>query len=204
VSTPNKTDPARGWMYVEKLLAEEEAERIERLSDEEFAAELKRKGVDPSRARSAEDLLARAMARAAQQRPVVAPTPSRPLEPAVKPEPAATAKSPAAPEGRVVPLPQRRPRMAWWAAAAASIAAIVGAAALEGPAVVAHFRPPTPEEKAEGLRDEAIADCARGSWGPCAQRLDEAARLDPAGESAERVQKAREAIAKATHPGPGR
>ena len=193
MSPTEKPDPVVGALFVANLVADEESARIESLSEEELLAEMQREGEAPPPATSVDDLLAKVTARAAQQGRV-----------ARAPEPAATAKSPAAPEGRVAPLPQRRPRMAWWAAAAASIAAIVGAAALEGPAVVAHFRPPTPEEKAEGLRDEAIADCARGSWGPCAQRLDEAARLDPAGESAERVQKAREAIAKATHPGPER
>jgi hypothetical protein len=191
VSPTERPDPVVGALFVANLVADEESARIESLSEEELLAEMQREGEAPPPAMGVEDLLAKVSARAAGQGRVVGP------------EPAATAKAPTPPEGRVVPLSRRRPRTAWWAAAAASVAAIVGAATLEGPVIVSHFRPPTPQEKAEGLRDEAIADCARGSWGPCAQRLDEAARLDPAGESAERVQKAREAIAKATHPGPG-
>jgi DNA-directed RNA polymerase specialized sigma24 family protein len=42
---------------------------------------------------------------------------------------------------------------------------------------------PAPMERARALRAEASAACERGEWQPCLDRLDDAARLDPAGDS---------------------
>jgi hypothetical protein len=71
MSTPKKPDPARGWLYVEKLLEEEleekEVERIKNLSDDEVRAEIW-EGVapedreNPGKEWSADELLARAEA----------------------------------------------------------------------------------------------------------------------------------------------
>lgn len=48
---------------------------------------------------------------------------------------------------------------------------------------------------AEDDRDMAEASCALKDWAACKDRLDEAAKLDPKGESEPRVQKARAEIA---------
>jgi hypothetical protein len=61
MSTPDKPDLVRGWLFVEKLLAEEELERIENMSEEELDRELRNLGV---RVPSVEELVAGAEARA--------------------------------------------------------------------------------------------------------------------------------------------
>ena len=43
----------------------------------------------------------------------------------------------------------------------------------------------------EGLRDEAEAKCQLKLWGACEASLDEAQRIDAAGEGEERVQRLR-------------
>src|SRR5258708_6223064 len=63
-STPDKPDPARGWLHVETLLALDEAERVEKLSDADFDKEMRAKGRDPARVQSTAELLARATERA--------------------------------------------------------------------------------------------------------------------------------------------
>jgi hypothetical protein len=103
----------------------------------------------------------------------------------------------------VASLPQRRrPPWTLWLVAAA-LAVVVGALGLvERGAIVAWMkgpapvdirpddekpRPPTPVEIATKLRDEAETACAGRFWGTCAARLDEAATLDPEGETSARV-----------------
>ncbi len=205
MSTADKPDPDRAARFFADLVIDGEAERIANLSDEEYIAEVKRKGGDPADEMSVEDLLARVRTLAAQKGAAVAPSPGAP-------EPAATPESPAPPglsvapnapapaEGRVVPL--RRSRGLFWGSAAAFAAAIAGIFVLTGPGIVASFHKPTPREKAEMMRDEAIGNCERGSFRTCRQLLDEAQRLDPGGESEERVRKARDAIDKGVYPGP--
>jgi hypothetical protein len=193
VSAPDKLDTARGWMFIESLLAKDEAERIEKLSDAELAAEMRREGDDPARAPSGEELLARVAARAARrsaEQPFVArAVPSVPARP-LKPPPAAH---------------QKPSRLAWLLAAALVLGALL-IVVVKAPAIVAYFQglqigpdneripPPTPHELAEKLRDDAMGHCAQASWSTCKEKLDEAAKLDPAGESEPRVVQAREAI----------
>ena len=62
MSTPDKPDHARGWGYVEKLLDEEEDERIKSLREDELRAELRRGATDSGEEWSADELLARAEA----------------------------------------------------------------------------------------------------------------------------------------------
>jgi hypothetical protein len=174
VSTPDKQDPARAWVRAEDLLAQEEAERIEKLSGEELRAEMRKDGIDAARVPSGQELIERAMARAATQRAPVAPA--------------------------VTPMRRRPSRVVWLLAAALGvpIVAIAVLAYVRRPGNLASGVPwPTPREMAEKLRDEAVENCAEGAWAACRGRLDEAARLDPGGESEERVQKARGEIAKA-------
>jgi hypothetical protein len=66
--------------------------------------------------------------------------------------------------------------------------------ATQGPDIVTHPGP-SDHELAEAQRGDAEANCARKDWVACKASLDDAARLDPAGESEPRVQKARQAIA---------
>jgi hypothetical protein len=58
--------------------------------------------------------------------------------------------------------------------------------------------------RAEKLRDEADERCARKLWGACEARLDEAMKLDPGGESEERVRRMRDIVENAarTEAGP--
>ncbi len=67
MSTPEKPDPDRGGEYLMKLLAEDEADRIEAMSDEEFLAYRKRKGHDRRPVPTAAELIAKVQARAALQ-----------------------------------------------------------------------------------------------------------------------------------------
>jgi hypothetical protein len=182
VSTPNKPDPARGWQFVQKLLDEEEIARIEKLSDEEIDTELRAHGRDPARLPNAEELLAKAEARAAVT----------------------------ALRARVVPLTPRK-RMPWvvWMAAAIVGALVLALLATNSAAIVALFRgtdeirrddlgPPRREgarQRALTLRDEAERACRGKLWGTCEEKLDEAMKLDPAGESEARVWNMRSAIA---------
>jgi hypothetical protein len=196
VSDADKRDPERGLAFVEKLLVEDEAERIEKLSGDELRAELRAAGVDPARVPDGKELQRRLLARrkregdgAGAQGGEPAPTPRR--------------------ANPVVPI-RRWPRVAWLLAAALAVAILL---ALSGPAVVARFHDeqgntgeeaprPTRHEAAENLRDEAMDRCAQAAWSTCRDKLDEAARLDPAGESEPRVKKARADLESASHPGP--
>jgi hypothetical protein len=192
VSTPGKPDPDAGARFLAKLLAQDEAERIESLSDEEFLAESKRTGQDAWPTPTTEELLTKVKARAAQQ---VQTAPDRAAQAAGR-------------EGAV------RSRRVVWLLAAAVVVALLFAIA-NRPAIVARFhddqgpqdiRPeagPTPRERADELRDDALDWCAKGAWATCKTKLDEAAVLDPAGESEPRVQAARATIEKEQrHPEP--
>ena len=175
-------DPARGWLFVEDKLAGDEAERIEKLGEAELDAELRREGLDPARAPTAEQLLAR-----------VAAAMGAPQAPSMASMGAGTAGN-----SKVVPLRQSR-RIVWWLAAALVLG--VGAWIWENgqPEIVA--RPNdgvlTPHLRAEQLRDEAIEKCGRGDFVTCGKGLDEAAGIDPDGESEPRVREARGKIEKA-------
>ncbi len=75
-----------------------------------------------------------------------------------------------------------------------------------GPAPIAK-EPPRPElERARELREEGLRRCDEGQWRPCLERLDEAARLDPAGNvgaDLERARaRAREALERLAPPAP--
>ena len=71
MTDPDKPDHARAWRYIEKLLDEEdderlqrEEERIEKMSEEELLAELRAEGHDPANDPSVEEILQRAEIRA--------------------------------------------------------------------------------------------------------------------------------------------
>lgn len=198
MSTPDKPDPARAWKFVQKLLDDEEVERIEKLSDEELDTELRAHGRDPARLPSAEELLAKVEARASAKAEARA---------GVTAEARAGVTAQKAP---VVPLTPRK-RMPWavWIAAAILGALVLAFVATNGAAIVALFRgtdeirrddlgPPQREgvqQRALTLRDEAERACREKLWGACEDKLDEAMKLDAAGESEARVWNMRSAIA---------
>jgi DNA-directed RNA polymerase specialized sigma24 family protein len=72
------------------------------------------------------------------------------------------------------------------------------------PDEVASTKPPepTPIERARALRAEAEQACQRSEWQPCLDRLDEARRLDPAGDASSDVTGLRERAQRALAPEP--
>ncbi len=184
MSTPEKPDHARGWLYVEKLLDDEKDER---------GAEPDPAGSGPANEWSADEVLGMAEAHAAKQAVPAARVPPVSSPPA-PPRPAAS--EPAI--GRVIPI--RRPWRMGGLAAAACFAAFLLVKLTLGPDPVSHRR--DDRAIAEADRDMAEASCAMKDWAACKDRLDEAAKLDPEGEREPRVQKARGQIAagEATRP----
>jgi hypothetical protein len=217
-------DAARGWKHVEKLLAEDdeayakEVARLEGLSDEALDAEMRAEGLDVTSLPTAAELVAKGAERAARKA----------VEGGVEQgADVASQRSPASTEGpeparavpgstKVVPFaaPNRSSRTAW-ALVAAAIVLLAFFAYKNRRAIVAWWsdepiRPDdqwlpwkparTPQERAATLRDEAVGECAAARWQSCRDKLDEAQKLDPAGESEPRVSEARRAIERAEHP----
>jgi hypothetical protein len=170
VTTPDKPDPVRAWLYVDNLLADEELARLEKLSEKELEDELRAAGID--RVPSTEELMARAAARAARSA-AKQPTPAKPPE--------------AAP-ATVTALPVRQRRSVWaigLLAAALSITLIVMSTGGVG----------TPHhESAAELREQAYTACGAHDWRKCETKLDDARTIDPKGENEPRVIAARKAI----------
>src|SRR5262245_4123830 len=95
------------------------------------------------------------------------------------------------------------------AAAALAILALIIARLLRGPKEEPQIAPrpeppptvqpeePTPLDRARALRAEAFKSCDEAAWERCLEKLDEAAGLDPAGDSAPEVVEAREKARKA-------
>ena len=77
--------------------------------------------------------------------------------------------------------------------AAACVAMLLFVKLTQGPEIVG--RPPSDHELAEAHRTMAEESCGRRDWVACKASLDEAAKLNPAGETEPRVQTARQAIA---------
>jgi hypothetical protein len=189
VSTPEKPDPARGWLFIEKLLADDDPERLDKAGDEEVERQMREQGVTVSRVPTAEELLAKAAARAAKR----------------------SAGGSQASGASVKALPVRRGMPKWVAllAAAAFGGLVVAVVMNQRETPVAHPRPHddsggqqelTPEERAIRLREEAFMACGKRRWAECEIRLDEAKQLDPAGDTNPRVLAARHAIFQALHP----
>jgi hypothetical protein len=169
-----EVDHARGWTYVESLLAEDDAAKEE----------------PSANAPTLEDLIARGTARAAA-RPSSSQTPR---------ETKAT---------RPAPARARRATQRLWLVAAALAAFLLIFALMNRRAIVAYFngdeirpddqwlpwRPaPTPEERAASIREDAYTACQQERWQECKEKLDDAKRVDPAGDTQPRVVKVRQAI----------
>jgi hypothetical protein len=100
--------------------------------------------------------------------------------------------------------PSRRWAVGAWAAAAAIALPALSLVAFHylqpKEPVVIRPEPPPPDPTANlrraaaDLRQDATEGCAKELWGLCGDRLDEAQKLDPAGESTPDVQQMRRAI----------
>ena len=179
MSQPKKNDPAREWMFVEMLL-DDEIERIQNLSDKELEGEMRAQGLDPSHVPSAEELMAKVQ------------------RPGAERDAAAKANGPTR-IATVTALPTRSRRVF---RVVTLLAATLGGAVLarrwsQPHTIVSHPYPAA--ERAAAFREQAFKACGQQMWTLCEQKLDEAKKIEPEGESDPRVQQARGAIASALH-----
>jgi len=195
MTAPSKRTTAQVWQALEATAGEVELARIAALDDEALDRELKSAGIDPREAADVgEDVLRAASADA--------------------PVPGAAASRPRGVDlaGRPEKSRGRSPLQARWVAAlaVAAIALLVLTALAKrreieawlGPAHIekdreAPPREPSPRERAAKIREDAYAACADWLWAKCRRTLDEAQKLDPAGEQDPRVQAARDAVRRA-------
>jgi hypothetical protein len=113
--------------------------------------------------------------------------------------PSGAPPEPAPPAPKLAPVvPIRRPWRLVAFAVAACVALFLLVKAMQPPPPVAHAPPPTDHDLAEVGRDMAEARCALKDWAACKANLDDAAKIDPDGESDPRVQQLRADIAAAT------
>jgi hypothetical protein len=196
---PGKPDPVRTWRAVEKMIEEDEIERIAAMSPDEVERELKAIGYDPARAPSVEELLARATRTASERQAAAAAVPQKAPTSIIRMKTRA-----------------RHGRPVWLFAAAVACLVAFGIVAAERQQVVAWLRPPPapiapddtrpppvpPAEQAAKLRDEALIDFIVGQHADSEQKLDRARALDPAGESEPRVQQLRNDLAHGPPPPP--
>jgi hypothetical protein len=170
MSAAGKTDLARDWRLALRI-REEEADRLAQMSDEDFAKAMATMP-EPSRVPSVEELLARGGREGHEVHAVEVPV-------------------------------ERAPASPWVWALAAAFALVVAAGIAERDAVVALLRGEhpsqhdgklTPSQRAEMARAEARKACDRTDWATCGGKLDEAEKLDPAGETSPGVQEMRKAI----------
>jgi hypothetical protein len=158
--------PGGAWPLIEDAIAEEDVERVGKLSGDALAAEMKKAGLDPSRARALTDKVL-AATRASADPPKVVRLDER----------------------------RRRRWMGPSLLVAAASAALYVAAVGTGTGVVGTGDPYTPQEaQAHDLRKEAFAACEKGDAPLCKAKLDQAKELDPKGEQKNDVAQARARI----------
>jgi hypothetical protein len=179
VSTSDKPDTARGWQFVEKLLADDDIERFDRATDEEVAQQMRAQGVQVTRVPDPEALIARVADRASNRRKADAEH----AHPSVRPLP--------------------RIRLVAWLAAAA-VGAMAAVLIVNTRRTPPDLSPPPQRERAADLRREAFAACEQAIWTLCEKKLDDAKGLDSNGEADPRVQEARLQIDRAWHPEAGK
>ncbi|HEX8794248.1 MAG TPA: hypothetical protein VF765_25065 [Polyangiaceae bacterium] len=192
MTAPRELDHEAGARFIEKLMNADPAS-LDVATDEQVDAMMDAAGIEAGEPETAEQVLARGerRARERQERARVAGT-------AAKPASVATTKEPA---------PASRSRRAWIAAGV--VAAAAGAAGIAAEIGRPHrgteeIRPeppapaPAPLEQAALLRRQALAACDVRDFSACSAKLDEAKRLDPAGESDPRVVAARAAVEAST------
>jgi hypothetical protein len=186
MTTPAELDHEAGARFLEKLLAEDPA-KLDAATDEQVDAMMDAAGIEAGTPETAEELLARVERRRRERR--------------------------AGADERVVAAPAGTPRtraqgkagtrVAWVAGAVVAAAAAAGVAvevatSAGGPLAIGPdpgSTAATARERATRLRDEAVAACGAEDYATCTAKLDDAMRLDPAGESEPRVVAARAAIA---------
>jgi hypothetical protein len=198
MTLPGNPAPDRGSSSASFLrkLVEEDPTHLDVASDEEIERQMNAAGVEVKTVPTAEELMARAESRAAVENRTAVPVAQR-------------APSEKRAGRRMNPLP---------IAATVALGALGIIALANRGAIVAHLRgepiQPEPEEPATGpsnasttpaqraasLRGAAFAACDAHRWDECAQKLDAAAVLDPAGESDPHVASTRRAIAEASRP----
>jgi hypothetical protein len=89
------------------------------------------------------------------------------------------------------------------ATAAVAVAVAVVAIVVSKKTLTDESHEQTPAQIAAAkLRDEALPACASGRWPLCQDKLDQAAKLDPASEADARVERMREDIRLHTAPAP--
>jgi hypothetical protein len=164
--------PHDAWDALERMALDDEAERVGSLSDDALDRELASRGLDPKALRARGEALAAKLAATAPARPVT-----------LRPKKGGT-----------------RTRLPVLLAAAAIAAAAIVVFAMAGPTMVAMIRHKVigpdvalpkrelpAEERAAQLRDNAFKECESMRWETCEDLLDEARKLNPAGESDPRV-----------------
>ena len=193
MSEQGKNDSARGWLYIQKLIEEADDERVAKLSDDELRAELETAGAMPAGEWDPDELVDMAAARAAQQEAAPEGSVAKEAnETTASVVTAAPAPAPAAPKfAPVVPIRRRWVPLAL-AAAAGFVLVMFIKMAIPPPPVASV---PSDRDIAEGHRNAAEEVCAAKMWARCKAGLDEAAKLDPKGESEPRVQKMRGEVA---------
>jgi hypothetical protein len=200
MSEPRKLEPHEAYDVLERIAMRDEAERIAALDEAGLARELAGAGrtLEGERAKGqalverlrsrAGPALAVAVAAAAQSERQIEPAPdSERFDPRAR-----------TPSGFRARSQSRRSTIVWLLAAAL---AMVGAVAfVERDAIVARFKPqpvpiepvpseemtpprPSPEEAAVALRHDATQTCREMNLELCERQLDEAKKLDPAGEN---------------------
>jgi hypothetical protein len=182
VSADPKLDVARGWRSAMKL-CEDEADRLAELSDSDFERAMADMPA-PSRVPTIDELVAQGRA-ASSDHP----------------------RGNVAAQAADAAIERRGPSRLVWVLAAALLLALGVGVAKRG-AVVAFFKGapeepspspttpprPTPAERAEAVRVDAERACDRGDWLSCSDRLDEAQKIDPAGESTPGVRQLRKKV----------
>lgn len=186
MTPPAKPDPGPGESLLDRLATEDPA-RLDVASDAQVEGMMDAAGVVIGEPESVEDTLGRGERRA-RHRPGTSSAPP----PSVK---------------RSRPPPRSRPPTLWIAGAMLAL----GTGTLlvtQGSGLVARFKggpddvgpgrpemPPGSAQQATTLREQAFTACDAQLWTACADKLDEARRLDPAGEGQPRVTAARGALA---------
>jgi hypothetical protein len=126
MSTLNRLDLTEAWLIAERLLADEELERLDAVSDEEVKAELRADGLDATWVPSAESLMEGAEKHLAQQ--------------AAKADQADEANADGAPRSVSMIRATGSSRVVWLAAAAAVLLAVGAVAAAERDTIIAWLK----------------------------------------------------------------
>jgi type II secretory pathway component PulK len=173
VSTPGKPRSDISWRTIGKVADRAERQRIKALSEQEIDAELRKAGIDPNEAAK---LVERAIEQDRSQQAVPAAVPTPPRVGA-----------------KVLPLRRRAP--VWFGVAAAAAAVLIALGRKQPVNVASGTDADTADiPRAVFLRQQAYAACDERHWTACRAGLDEAARIDPEGETDPKVIAVRRAI----------